>query len=167
MEFDIVFLHGTGVREPACSKTFNTIVRNLKARDENLRFHKCYWGGSLGTTLNAAGQSIPVEDANKALDVNLSDEEYLLGLWELLFLTTLLFGVILISSEGFPLMAALDSNLDEEQTAAISSQMLFWGEKLVKEVDRGEYRCRTPLIIKLYSLTRVVRAKLACNAYWI
>ena len=47
-------------------------------------------------------------------------------------------GVMLISSEGFPLMVALDSNLDEEQTAAISSQMLFWGEKLSEELNQGE-----------------------------
>lgn len=49
-----------------------------------------------------------------------------------------LFGVMLISFEGLPLIVALDSNLDEEQTAAISSQMLLWAEKLVKEVNQGE-----------------------------
>ncbi len=35
-------------------------------------------------------------------------------------------------------MMALHSNLDEEQTAAISSKMLFWVEKLLKEVNQGE-----------------------------
>ena len=85
MTFDVVFIHGTGVREPVCSKTFNKITNHLRARDRNLSFHKCYWGGSCGTTLNAGGQSIPVENENKALGVNLSDEEYFLGLWELLY----------------------------------------------------------------------------------
>ena len=52
--------------------------------------------------------------------------------------TSELFGVILISSEGLPLMAALASNLDEEGTAAISNSVLCWGEMLVKEVHQGE-----------------------------
>ena len=52
--------------------------------------------------------------------------------------TSKLFGVILISSEGLPLITALSSNLDEEGTAAISSKMLFWGEKLVQEINQGE-----------------------------
>ena len=45
---------------------------------------------------------------------------------------------MLISSEGLPLIAALDSNLDEEQTAAIASKMLFWGDKLLKEINQAE-----------------------------
>lgn len=49
-----------------------------------------------------------------------------------------LFGVILISSEGLPLMTALSSSLDEEQTVAISSGVISWAEKLVKEVNQGE-----------------------------
>lgn len=85
MSFDIVFVHGTGVREPIYSKTFSTISQKLKARDENLRFHKCYWGGLLGTTLNAGGVSIPISDTTKAIQTNLSEEDYLLGLWELLY----------------------------------------------------------------------------------
>ncbi len=48
---DLVFIHGTGVREPAYSKAFSIISQKLKERNENLCFHKCYWGGSLGTTL--------------------------------------------------------------------------------------------------------------------
>ena len=85
MTFDIVFVHGTGVREPACSKASNKIVNHLKERDKSLSFHKCYWGGSLGTKLNVGGQSIPVVNTKKTLDTNLSDEEYFLGLWELLY----------------------------------------------------------------------------------
>jgi len=100
MTFDIVFIHGTGVREPACSKTFNKIVNHLKERDKNLNFHKCYWGGSLGTTLNAAGQSIPVENQNRALNEDLSDEDYFLGLWELLYQDPLIELQILAIREG-------------------------------------------------------------------
>ena len=63
---DLVFIHGTGVREPAYSKVFSIISQKLKERNENLCFHKCYWGGALGTTLNAGGLSIPVSDQKKA-----------------------------------------------------------------------------------------------------
>ena len=52
--------------------------------------------------------------------------------------TSQLLGVMLISSEGLSLMAAFSSNLNEEGTAAISSKMLFWGEKLIEEVNQGE-----------------------------
>jgi hypothetical protein len=77
---DLVFIHGTGVREPAYSKVFSIISQKLKERNENLCFHKCYWGGSLGTTLNAGGLSIPVSDQKKASETDLTDEEYVLGL---------------------------------------------------------------------------------------
>ena len=52
--------------------------------------------------------------------------------------TSKLFGVMLISSEGLPLITVLSSNLDEERTAAISSKTFFWADKLVKEVNQGE-----------------------------
>lgn len=84
-DYNVVFIHGTGVREPAYSKNFSIISQKLKERNGNLRFHKCYWGGSLGTTLNAGGLSIPVSDTKKAVEKDLSNEEYILGLWELLY----------------------------------------------------------------------------------
>ncbi|MDJ0569626.1 MAG: hypothetical protein QNJ53_11325 [Pleurocapsa sp. MO_192.B19] len=85
MEFDIVFVHGTGVREPTYSKTFSIVQQELGERGEDLRFHKCYWGGPRGSTLNAGGLSLPKFDEKKSLDSDLSDEEYYLGLWELLY----------------------------------------------------------------------------------
>ena len=85
MGFDVVFVHGTGVREPGYSKAFNTISQNLKERDDNLRVHKCYWGGMHGTTLNAGGLAIPPFDSNRSLDRNLTDKEFTLGWWELLY----------------------------------------------------------------------------------
>ena len=47
-------------------------------------------------------------------------------------------GVILTSSEGLVLISALSSNLEEEKTAAISSGVIDWVEKLVKEINKGE-----------------------------
>ena len=85
MSFDVVFVHGTGVREPAYSKAFGTISEKLKKRNSNLRLHKCYWGGSCGTTLSAGGNTIPDFDTARAVDYNLSDEEFMLGLWKLLY----------------------------------------------------------------------------------
>ena len=85
MKFDIVFVHGTGVREPAYSKTFSIVRQELGKRSKNLRFHKCYWGGAHGSTLNSGGLSIPTSDIKKSLTSDLSNEEYELGLWELLY----------------------------------------------------------------------------------
>ncbi|MDB9371049.1 hypothetical protein PN456_19210 [Nodularia spumigena CS-586/05] len=99
-KYDIVFIHGTGVREPGYSKAFSVISQKLKERNENLRLHKCYWGGSLGTTLNAGGRSIPISDTKKAVVTDLSTEEYVLGLWELLYQDPLIELQILAISSG-------------------------------------------------------------------
>ncbi|MGL5796249.1 MAG: hypothetical protein ACRC06_17970, partial [Waterburya sp.] len=85
MELDIVLVHGTGVREPAYSKTFSMVQQQLENRSEDLRFHKCYWGGRYGSTLNAGGLSLPKFDENKAIVNDLSDDDYYLGLCELLY----------------------------------------------------------------------------------
>ncbi len=84
MSFDVVFVHGTGVREPSYSKVFNIISKKLKARNNNLRVHKCYWGGTEGATLNAGGDSIPGFDTNRDID-QFSDKEFTLSLWQLLY----------------------------------------------------------------------------------
>ena len=47
-------------------------------------------------------------------------------------------GVILTNSEGLVLISALSSNLEEEKTAAISSGVIDWVEKLFKEINKGE-----------------------------
>ncbi len=90
MSFDIIFVHGTGVRQPDYSKSFSAISEQLKKRDSDLRVRECYWGGIHGTTLRAAGASIPPSDTNRALKADLSDAEFKLGLWELLYQDPLL-----------------------------------------------------------------------------
>ncbi len=47
-------------------------------------------------------------------------------------------GVILTNSEGLVLISALSSNLEEEKTAAISSGVIDWVEKLLKDINKGE-----------------------------
>jgi hypothetical protein len=55
----IVFVHGTGVREMAYSKTFDKFhAETLKIRAD-VSVVRCYWGGSCGSRLRAEGQSIP------------------------------------------------------------------------------------------------------------
>ena len=90
MSFDIIFVHGTGVRQPDYSKSFSAISEQLKKRDSSLRVHECYWGGIHGTTLRAAGASIPPFDTRRAVNADLSDTEFELGLWELLYQDPLL-----------------------------------------------------------------------------
>ncbi len=127
------------MREPGCSKTFNKIVNSLRARNKNLSFHKCYWGGSCGSTLNAGGQSIPVVNENKALNVDLSEEEYFLGLWELLYQVPLIELQILAIRTGekeVSFGAPPDNELDNRVRAFNPSPEL---QEMLDRTEIGEF----------------------------
>ncbi|MFM7786776.1 MAG: hypothetical protein ACKO90_00835, partial [Microcystis panniformis] len=144
---DLVFIHGTGVREPAYSKTFSIISQKLKERNENLRFHKCYWGGSLGTTLNAGGLSIPVSDQKKASETDLTDEDYVLGLWELLYQDPLIeLQILTISSEdkGAVFGEKLGKDLDNRVRALNPSPNL---QEMLAQAGIGEFFSQSQSII--------------------
>ena len=146
-KYDIVFIHGTGVREPAYSKTFSIISQKLQERNENLRLHKCYWGGSLGTTLNARGVSIPVSDTKKAVETNLSNEEYILGLWELLYQYPLIeLQILAISSgENEAIFGEKPGNdLDNRVRALIPSSLL---QKMLNHAGIEEFFSQAQTII--------------------
>jgi hypothetical protein len=144
---DLVFIHGTGVREPAYSKTFSIISQKLKERNENLCFHKCYWGGSLGTTLNAGGLSIPVSDQKKASETDLTDEEYVLGLWELLYQDPLIeLQILTISSEDKRTVFGekLGEDLDNRVRALNPSSNL---QEMLDQAGIGEFFPQSQSII--------------------
>ena len=147
MQYDIVFVHGTGVREPAYSKTFSIISQKLKKRNQNLRFHKCYWGGSLGTTLNSGGLSIPPSDTEKALEKDLSNEDYILGLWELLYQDPLIELQILAIRSGEK-EAVFGSNpgddLDNKVRALTPSSSL---KEMLERAGIGEFFSQAQTII--------------------
>lgn len=80
----VLFVHGTGVRNPGYEETFKLIEQKLQAARPDLKVERCLWGDSLGTKLNAKGASIPLYDATLALDEG-EEEEYSIVLWEQLY----------------------------------------------------------------------------------
>ncbi|AQS67045.1 alpha/beta fold hydrolase [Streptomyces pactum] len=55
----VVFIHGTGVREPGFSKLAGRVGAGLTTLRDGLRIVPYYWGGSHGATLAAGGASLP------------------------------------------------------------------------------------------------------------
>jgi hypothetical protein len=55
----VVFIHGTGVREPGFSKLAGRVAAELSALRDGLRIVPYYWGGTHGATLAAGGASMP------------------------------------------------------------------------------------------------------------
>jgi len=61
----VIFVHGTGVRQPQYVETFQLIQKHLGSA---VTVVPCVWGEELGVRLNANGASIPLYDATLALD---------------------------------------------------------------------------------------------------
>ncbi|MEV0739607.1 hypothetical protein AB0I51_27540 [Streptomyces sp. NPDC050549] len=57
----VVFIHGTGVREPGFSALAGRVAGGLGALRDGLRVVPYYWGGPHGATLAAGGVSLPPE----------------------------------------------------------------------------------------------------------
>jgi len=55
----LVFIHGTGVREPDFSKLAGRVAAGLTALRDGLRIVPYYWAGAHGATLAAGGASLP------------------------------------------------------------------------------------------------------------
>lgn len=78
-----IFVHGTGVREPAFAEGFKRITSELQSRRPELNVKPCYWGGSEGARLWHGGSSVPSYDTTRAIVAESEDEE--LALWDLLY----------------------------------------------------------------------------------
>jgi hypothetical protein len=86
MSFDIIFVHGTGVRGNAYNSTFRLIDENLKAYDPEFRTHRCYWGGKYGTSILGGGKSVPEERKQLSSTIaDPNDPRFTQGLWGLLY----------------------------------------------------------------------------------
>lgn len=55
----VVFIHGTGVREPAFTAVAERVAAGLEALRGGLRFVPYYWGGAHGAVFAASGASLP------------------------------------------------------------------------------------------------------------
>ncbi|MEU7059788.1 alpha/beta fold hydrolase [Streptomyces sp. NPDC046197] len=63
----VVFIHGTGVREPGFSALTGRVAAGLTALRDGLRIVPYYWGGTHGATLGAGGASLPPQGAARGL----------------------------------------------------------------------------------------------------
>lgn len=79
-----MFVHGTGVREPGYTETFEQIKRELHEQRPDLNVTRCFWGELLGTKLNAQGASIPLYDTARGTG-DVEEEDYEIALWGLLY----------------------------------------------------------------------------------
>jgi hypothetical protein len=80
----VVFVHGTGVREPEFGETFDTIKRELLARKPGVKVAPCYWGEPYGTKLRHQGASVPEYASTMSVGA-VSDADYLVVLWGMLY----------------------------------------------------------------------------------
>lgn len=79
---NVVFVHGTGVREDSYRKSYNRVARGLKRLRPDLRLVPCYWGDAYGAHLAFDGACFPEQDQDRALPV--ADVDDPLALWALL-----------------------------------------------------------------------------------
>jgi hypothetical protein len=84
----LVFVHGTGVRQPAYDAAFDRFAQRIIKIRSAYAVAQCYWGGSHGSRLNAAGVSIPSGKSHRGLGYPLlgsaTDEDAQVALWGLL-----------------------------------------------------------------------------------
>jgi len=79
----VIFVHGTGVREPAFSQLFDRVRTELRCRRPEFSIEPCYWGERAGARLWHDGRSVPGYATTRALAPDSEDEE--LALWDLLY----------------------------------------------------------------------------------
>ncbi|MFH8724396.1 hypothetical protein [Streptomyces termitum] len=87
----VLFVHGTGVREPGYSEALERVREGLRPLRPEVTVTPCYWGGRAGSALRAGGLSVPGygtgRDAPEA-GPDPADED--VELWGLLYLDPLL-----------------------------------------------------------------------------
>lgn len=79
----VIFVHGTGVREPAFSTVFERVATRLTERRPDYDVVPCYWGEAAGARLWHRGTSIPDYDTARGIEPGADDEDP--ALWSLLY----------------------------------------------------------------------------------
>jgi hypothetical protein len=129
----VVFVHGTGTREPAFSEAFHLIEGSLHTIQKDIKTAPCFWGETLGTKLYADGASIPLYDSTRNvhdIEHGVVEEDYQVALWEQLYRDPLyelrLLTTASTATSGFiPGQSTPGENLDERVKAlSISSHIL-------------------------------------------
>jgi hypothetical protein len=81
---NILFVHGTGVRQPSYDETYAVIAARLAKNLPNCDLHRCYWGGTEGSRLCSDGASIPDYDTARAVG-EVDPEDVAVAQWRLLY----------------------------------------------------------------------------------
>ncbi|NEP60470.1 MAG: hypothetical protein F6K31_26285 [Symploca sp. SIO2G7] len=79
----VVFIHGTGVRQPQYDQTLRQIEQRLQEQLPDLQVAPCFWGEDFGAKLHSLGASIPLYDTTLALGEE--EEQQDVVLWEQLY----------------------------------------------------------------------------------
>jgi hypothetical protein len=80
----ILFVHGTGVRQPSYDDTCSTLGLQLSKFLPDCRLHRCYWGETEGCRLLSGGASIPEYDTARAVG-DVAPEDAAIAAWQLLY----------------------------------------------------------------------------------
>jgi hypothetical protein len=118
----VLFVHGTGVREPRYTKLYELIKDSLQKKRADLKFARCYWGEECGAKLNAEGASIPTYNNARAIGSSSqqTDEDYSRILWEYLY--------------ADPLYELRTLSLRPEASGGFVPGQLDTGQQLAKQV---------------------------------
>src|ERR1700677_3262124 len=80
----ILFVHGTGVRQPAYDETLAIIAAQLETNLPDSTMYRYYWGGTEGSRLRSSGASIPDYDTVRAFS-EVDSEDAAITEWQLLY----------------------------------------------------------------------------------
>ncbi|MFJ3610992.1 hypothetical protein [Streptomyces hydrogenans] len=86
----VLFVHGTGVREPGYSGSLERIREGLAAVRPDVTVAPCHWGGSAGSALRADGLSVPGYGTGRAAPGEEDPEAGDVEFWGLLYVDPLL-----------------------------------------------------------------------------
>lgn len=81
----LIFVHGTGVREEAFKKSLSRISQKIHSLRSDITVTPCFWGDLYGAKLNKNGASIPNYDTARTIARPLSEEEFEIARWALLY----------------------------------------------------------------------------------
>ncbi len=73
----VIFVHGTGIREPEYNETFEIIEQKIHAQRPDIKVAPCLWG-ALGAKFNDNRASVPLKDATLALSQGEEDADIVL-----------------------------------------------------------------------------------------
>jgi hypothetical protein len=82
--YNILFVHGTGVRQPSYDQTYSGIKARSATSLRDVALHPCYWGGTEGCSLGSGGASIPDYDTARGVE-DVDAEDIAIAKWHLLY----------------------------------------------------------------------------------